>query len=153
MTNNPFKNKNAEETLEMFIESPSHETKKISVYASAIQVKSTQEVKEIISDLKVTMDYFTQVIKTHTESTNRSTSHMFWLTVVLAVAAIVQALSAFAQWKVSENAIEVQRDANRIENSRWQYEIWRDDRLESRDVQWRQQDIQQMSEKANITPK
>jgi hypothetical protein len=78
---------------------------------------------------------------------------MFWLTVVLAVAAIVQALSAFAQWKVSENAIEVQRDANRIENSRWQYEIWRDDRLESRDVQWRQQDIQQMSEKANITPK
>jgi hypothetical protein len=139
---NPFENKTSEEVLEMFLQSPSEETKKMNMYMSAIHVKSAQEVKEMISDVKKTISDFTQVVKKYTDASNHSGRNMFWLTVVLAIAALIQALSAFAQWKVSEAAIEVQREGNGNVYAQWQYEISHNDFEDSRAVDWRRTDLE-----------
>ncbi len=76
------------------------------------------------------------------ESNNKNSRSMFWLTVVLAIAAVIQALSAFAQWKVSENTIDVQRQGNATAYAEWQYNMMRNDRLETREVEWRRKDLE-----------
>lgn len=76
------------------------------------------------------------------ESNNRHSQAMVLLTQIMAIAALVQALSSYAQWQVSEASVEVQRNANGIVQANIDYERMRDDRLEMREVDWRRYDIE-----------
>lgn len=76
------------------------------------------------------------------KSNDRHSKAMVFLTQILAVAALVQALSSYAQWQVSEASVEIQRSANAISEAQRIYEISRDERIEMRDVDWRRFDIE-----------
>lgn len=78
-----------------------------------------------ISELRTTIgnatDRTIESDKKLAESNNRHSRAMFWLTIILAIAAIIQALSAYAQWKVSEKQtsyFEAQSRSDRISQAR-----------------------------------
>ena len=105
-------------------------------YIGLLQVETSLLLSEVvellqkqipitISELRTTIgnaaDKTIEADKKLAESNNRHSRAMFYLTIILAVAGIIQALSAYAQWKVSEKQtayFEVQSRSDRIGQAR-----------------------------------
>lgn len=135
------KNKSQEELMEIRRnatpggETFEHLTKEID---GIRQDTNNRQIASLITEVR----NFTTEVKKYTETTERSNRKTFRLTIFLVVAAAIQAFSAWSDWQIAENAIDIERDANSLEYARWQYEMTRNNRLESREIEWRKQDLQ-----------
>lgn len=113
---NPFIDKSDEEALEMFIESPSHETKKLHVYSAAVNVKSAQGVRRSIDGFTKVADRISNQLeslnKNITEHSRNTTIHGWVIavfTLVLVAVGVTQAAIATQSSFVERSAQEARK--------------------------------------------
>lgn len=58
------------------------------------------------------------------------------------VAIIISSFALYVTIQFGRNQIEVSQEQIQLQNAIWDYERMRNDRIEARDVQWRQEDLQ-----------
>lgn len=90
--------------------------------------------KEVVA-LKSSLAEYNQATKTESR-------RMRNLTIALGVVAILQLLIAYGQLRLGESQIDSSQAQVQLENSIWEYEKMRDNRLEERDVEWRREDLE-----------
>lgn len=73
------------------------------------------------------------------KETQKNSKQAFWIAIS---SIIISIFTAYASIKLGENQIDQSREQVQLQNAIWIYEQSRNDRLESRDNQWRKEDLQ-----------
>lgn len=93
--------------------------------------KNTKEIGLLRNDLKK-----------YSKSSKAEEIQMRYLTFALGAVALLQLFIAYGQYRLGEVQTNFAHEQVATQNAVWEYEKMRNDRLETRDVNWRREDLE-----------